>query len=628
MKAKKFIAAGMSIAWPVSSALAQQAAGIEPVRPQTSVLFRPYLPAQVPPVRLSNSGRVSDLIREGTLYLTAQDAIALALENNIDLEISRYDRPHAEWALERSRAGGSLPGVPSGASQVSSVANGQGVAGSQAAAGVGTNFGGNNGNSGNATITQVGPVTQVLDPSVQEASTFSHQSAPQQNTVQSGVSNLITNTRVYSGSYQQGFLTGGNLTVSYTDHYLNENAPSDYLNPSVAPALSVAFQQNLLRGFGSAAGGRTIEVAKINVSTTDLNFKTQVISLAVNVLNAYYALSADLEDLQSKQSALATAQTSLSESQKRLTIGTLAELDVTSAESLAAASQQDLLISETTLRQDEIKLKNLISRRGIADAVVGPVNIITLDRLTIPAEDNIPSWPELVAKAQANRADLAVEQNRIKSAQVSNLGTKNGLLPTSQVFATQSQAGLAGTPKAFGANPYFIGGTGTALGQVFRRNFPTERVGEFVSANVYNRQAQADYGIDQLQLRQTQLTTQKDLNQIQVDVLNSIVALKQARVRYEAGVQNRILQQKLLDAEQRRFALGASTPYNVAQQQRDLVGAQSTELGALVSYTNARIALDQTTGTILEANNISIGEARADKVERGSTLPAEIPGRK
>ena len=625
MRINRLIAAGLLAFLPLPSLNAQQAVGIEPVRPQGSVLIRPFLPAEIPPVRLSNSGRVSDLIREGILYLTAQDAIALALENNIDLEISRYDRPHAEWSLERAEAGGALPGVPSGASQVSSVANGQGVAGSQAAAGVGTNFGGNGNNSGNATITQVGPVTQNLDPSVQESSTFSHRSTPQQNTIQSGVANLITNTRVYTGSYQQGFLPGGSLTVSYTDHYLNENAPSDFLNPSVAPALSVSFQQNLLRGFGSAAGGRTIEVAKISLATSDLNFKTQVISLAVNVLSAYYALSADYEDLQAKQTALATSQTSFSESQKRLTIGTLAQLDVASAESLVAASQQDLLLSETNLRQDEIKLKNLISRRGMADPVLGPVRITTLDKITMPAEDNLPSWPELVAKAQANRPDLAAEQNRIVSAQISTRGTTNGVLPTAQVFTTESQAGLAGVPKAVGVNPYFIGGMGTALGQVFRRNFPTERVGGVVSANVYNRQAQADYGIDQLQLRQTQLTTQKDINQVQVDVLNSIVALKQARVRYEAAVQNRILQQKLFEAEQKRLSLGASTPYNVAQQQRDLVNAQSTELAALVSYTNARMSLDETTGGVLEANHISIAEARAGKVARGSAIPSDPP---
>jgi outer membrane protein TolC len=166
---------------------------------------------------------------------------------------------------------------------------------------------------------------------------------------------------------------------------------------------------------------------------------------------------------------------------------------------------------------------------------------------------------------------------------------------------------------------------GTALGQIFRRNFPTERIGAFFQAQVGNRQAQADNGIDLLQLRQTQLTNQKDLNQVGVDVLNSVIALQQARVRYDAAVQNRILAQKLLEAEQKKFALGASTPYNVIQQQRDLAAGQSAVIAALTAYGNARVTLDRTLGTTLEANHVSIAEARAGKVARASLLPAASP---
>ena len=176
-------------------------------------------------------------------------------------------------------------------------------------------------------------------------------------------------------------------------------------------------------------------------------------------------------------------------------------------------------------------------------------------------------------------------------------------------------------------NPYFVGGVGTALGQIFRRNFPTESIGAFFQAELRNRQAQADYGIDQLQLRQTQLTNQKDLKQAQVDIMNSVVALQQTRARYDAAVQNRILQQQLFEAEQKKFTLGSSTAYNVVQQQRDLAAAQSTEVAALVAYSNARVSLDQARGTTLEANHISIVEARTGKVGQASSLPAELPGR-
>jgi outer membrane protein TolC len=172
-----------------------------------------------------------------------------------------------------------------------------------------------------------------------------------------------------------------------------------------------------------------------------------------------------------------------------------------------------------------------------------------------------------------------------------------------------------------------VGGTGTALGQIFRRNFPTERIGGFIAAPLGNRQAQADFGIDQLQLRQTQLENQKSLNQVGVDVLNSVVTLRQARARYEAAAKNRELDQQLLDAEQKKLSLGASVPYNVIQQQRDLTTAQSAEIAALVSYSAARIALGQTLGTILDTYHVSIADARAGKIERVSMPPAEEPRR-
>jgi outer membrane protein TolC len=614
----------------ISLIRAQQSA-IEPVKPAVPAIVRPYMAPEIPPVRVANSGRLRDLVRAATLYLTAQDAIALALENNIDIEVARYNPLVSAWQLERAQAGGALPGVPSNASQAGSVASGQGILGSRAAAGVSTNAANNNGNgAGNATISQIGPITQTLDPSIQGSSTFSHTTTPQADVVQSLLPILISNTRVYTGSYQQGFLTGGAINVSYSDHYLNENAPTDVLNPSVAPNVSFAFQHNLLQGFGVAVNARNITVAKMNLKISDLNFKTQVIGTVTSVLNLYYALVVDYEDVRAKKSAVEAAERFYEESQQRLQLGSLSPLDLTTAESQAASSQNDLVVSQTNLEQQELQLKNALSRTGVMDPVLASVEIMPLDQIVIPEKDDLPPIKELVARALANRSDLAAERASIKTAEVSALGTKNGVLPSLQVFGAESQAGLAGTPKTVTAagvsetaNPYFTGGIGTALSQVFKRDFPTERIGAFVQAPVFNRQAQADSGIDQLQLRQTQLTTQRDLNQVAVDVSNYVVALRQARARYAAAAQNRILQQQLLDAEQEKFGLGASTPYNVIQQQRDLAAAQSTEIAALAAYGNARVALDQTLGTTLETNHVSIEDARAGKTARVSTPPAE-----
>jgi outer membrane protein len=600
------------------TASAQTPIGVEPVRPVRSMLLRPYLPVDVPNVRLGNSGRFGSLIRAGHLYLTVQDAIALALENNIDIEVARYNRTIAEWNLQRAQAGGALPGVPSGASAASSVASGQGVAGSQAAAGVSSSVGSGGAGGSNSTISQIGPTTQTLDPIIQGSAAFSHRTTPEYNSVQSVTSVLISDSRTYSTSIQQGFLAGGSVTLAFNEHYLNENALSDVLNPSVAPALSVSFQQNLLRGFGKAVGGRTIEVRRLNIGISDLNFRSTVENTVVNVLNAYYALAGDDESLKAKQATLSAAREFLDENRKRVELGALAPLDVTTAESQLATAEQDVTLAEGSFRLQELTLKNLLSRTGVKDPLLASARIVPLDKLSIPDRDALPPVADLVKKAVSGRSDLAAEQANLKTAEISALGTENGVKPSLVAIGATSQAGLAGTPhRVFGqtANSYFVGGLGTATGQVFRRDFPTERVGVFTSASIHNRQAQADYGIEQLSLRQQQLSAQKDINQVQVDVANAMIALEQSRARYDAAVRGRILQEKLLDAERKKFNFGTSTPYTVVTIQRDLATAQATELAALVNYSNARVSLDQTTGSTLENHNVSLEQVRTSKVQ-------------
>ncbi len=599
---------------------AQQAAvdqSLDPIRPVAPIYKRPYMQATVPPVRLTNSERLQTLIRAGKLYLSPHDAIALALENNIDLEVARYSPISLEWQLERSEAGGALPGVPSGASQAGSVASGQGVAGSQAAAGVGGGGGTTSGgNAGNASITQVGPVTQTLDPSIQEASTFAHRTSPQSNSSQSLTQALVDASRNNTLTYQQGFLTGGSASVTYRDSYLKENSPSNILNPSTAQSLSLSLSQNLLKGFGIAVNARNITVARNNLEMSDLSFHTTVLRTVATVLNTYWNLSNAYADVTSKQEAFDTAQQFVNDNQKRVDLGDLAPIDLITSKSQLATSTLNLVTSKTTLAQDEVQLKNLISRTGLADPVLAGVSIVPTATITIPDADEAMDVKALVAKAFANRSDLKSDELNLKNSEISNLGTKNGLLPSAQAFATFTQSGLAGTPHPFrGQSPdsYFEGGTGTVLAQIFGRNFPTENIGVFASADIGNRQAQADFGIDQLQFRQSQLSASASRNQVEVDVTNSVVALRQARARYDAAHANLKLQQELFDGEQKKFTLGESTSYNVIQQQRDLAAAKASELGALVTYQSARISLDSIAGTIIESNGITLAEAKSGK---------------
>jgi outer membrane protein TolC len=629
---------------------------IAPLSPSGGFFLKDYRAAPVPPSRLVNSSRLAALVSGNRLYLTAQDAVAIALENNIDIESSRYNGVIAEWNLTRQQAGGPLPGVPSGASQVGSVANGQGVSGSEAAAGISSSGGSSSSSSAvNATISQIGSTTPTLDPVVSDVQSYSHLSTPQFQQSLSQTINLIQKERSYSEGISQGLITGGTVSLTYSDSYLNENSPTDVLNPASSASLSISLQHALLQGFGRALNSRNITIAKANVTISDLSFKQEVISVVVSVLNGYYALSADFEDVKAKRSALIVANHFYEDNKKQVEIGTLAPLDVTTAEAQVASSDEALVVSETTLQQDQLQLKNLLSRNGLADPILARVDIIPLDHITVPEKDDLPPMKELVASAMANRADLASDKLNLANNVTSALNTTNAVLPSLYVLANASDAGTSGVGRfvplsGFGAgssttpglvacpasvapkgsvcdvaNPAFVGGIGTALGQIFDRHFPSESAGFYFGAPLRDRASLADAAIDQLSLRQQALENARTVNQVLVDVSNQMVALQQARIRYQASVKNRILEEQLLTAEQKKFSLGASTTYAVVQQERDLATAQSTEVAALVAYSKARVGLDQTVGTTLTSNQVSIDEVKQAKVGRPSVLPTSLP---
>jgi outer membrane protein len=627
---RRLIALCLSLICPLAITWAQQPyAAIEPTKASVPALWRSYFPVDVPPVRLTNSGRLRDLVRGGILYLTAQDAIALALENNIDLEVSRYNPLITSWNLTRAEAGGALPGVPSNTSQVGATALGQGVAGSQASAGIvlpGSSSKASQ--TSNTSIQQIGPVTQTLDPIVQETSTFSHTTNLLPVETLSGTATYIDLTRAYSLSYTQGLLTGGSATVTYAENYLNENSPNDSLNPSSAPNLSFTFQQGFLQGFGIAVNSRFITVAKMNLAISDIAFQSQIINVVGQVLDDYYSLEAADEDSKAKRTAADTASTFLTNVKEQVRLGALAPSDIINAESQLVTSQQALVDSDATRQQQEVILKNLLSRSGTADPALANARIEPVDRMTIPEHDDLPPMGDLVKQALANRTDLITDRENEKAAAVSNLGTRNGVLPNAGIFAGGNSAGVAGpghtivTPEGtIPPNPPLVGGIGNALQQVFSFSYPTESITPYLAATLRNRAAQADYAVDQLSLRQTQLSNAKDAHQAEVDVVNNVIALRQARARYEAAVESRILQEQLLSSEQKRFALGASIPYNVITQQRDLITAQSSEVAALRVYTGARLALDRTTGSLLSEYHVSLAEARIGQVARQSKLP-------
>ena len=582
-------------------------------KPAAPVLVRPWMPADVPPVRLSNSDRLRSLVRAGKLYLTVQDAIALAIENNLDLEVDRYGPLSAEWGVERAEAGGVLRGVTSGNSQVGQTASGQGVSGSQRSAGLSGGGGGSGGNAGGAVVSQIGPVTQNLDPILQNTTLFSHQTTPQANAIQAQTSALVDASRIYNTTLQAGFLTGGFATLSADESYLNENSPSDVLNPSVAPRVLLYFQHSLMRGFGVGVNSRFIHVAENVARASQFTFRSELLNLVANVLNLYWDLVSDNEDVKAKQRAFDVSQKFLNDTKQQIQLGVIARADAYRAESEMATRRSELVVAQAAERQQENLLKNAISRNGLEDPLLDAAEIVPVDSIQIPATDDLAPLRVLVSRALAKRPDFAVTKINEESAEISALGTANGLLPNVQVAAQVWNSGLAGAtnPGSTGGlpNPRFVGGLGNAFGQVFGGDYRSEEGAAYISLGVGNHVAQGDYGIDQLTMRQNELAAYRDQNQLVVDISNQMVGLRQARARYSAAKDTSVLQQDLLEKEQQRFSLGGSTLNDLITAQRALADAQTAEVAALGAYSRARVALDQVLGDTLDVNHVSVDEA-------------------
>jgi outer membrane protein TolC len=581
-------------------------------KPRGPLLIRSYRQATVPPVGLANSDHLHSLIRAGRLYLTVQDAIALAIENNLDLEVDRYGPVSAEWGLQRQEAGGPLRGVTSGTSLVNQATSGQGVAGSQVAAGLSSNNSGNAGSTGGAIVSQIGPVTQNLDPVLQNATVFSHTTSPQPNIIQSQTAALVNTHRVFNTFVQEGLLTGGYVQVTANESYLKENS-TDILNPSVAPVVQIYASHNFLKGFGTSVNSRFIRVAQKHLQGAQETFRSQLLNVVTNVLNLYWDLVTDNDDLAVRQRAVDQAQKTSDDTRKQIELGVIPRFEASRAQSVLSNSRQQLSIAQATAQQQENLLKNALSRNGLEDPMLDAAQIVTLDHIEVPAQQELPGLRQLVTQALASRPDIQLAKLNDEAAEISAVGTANGVLPSLQGIASMSANGLAGVSVSsdprFAADPYYVGGLGNALGQVFRNDFKNRRAGVLFQANIQNRVAQGDYGIEQLQLRQGDLIERRNQNQLVVDISNQMVALRQARSRYSQAADSRKLLEELLDKSQQAFSFGAATISDVVTAQSALVAAQETEVETLSAYSHARIGLDQVLGETLDTNHVSVEQA-------------------
>ena len=597
-----------------------------------------YSGRDVPQGNFANSTRVDQLIREGKMYLSLNDAITLALENNLDLFIARYNLSIADTDILRAKAGGSPQGVNTGV--VSGTPGGSGVSLSTGASGGGA--GGTSTGSGGAgtgaggivtSTSGAGPQPDSFDPTLSGSLGIEHATAPLSNAITSGLFTSQQNTGTGNFGFSQGFATGALVQVGFNNSRITTNSIRNVFVPQLSSSLRASFRQHLLQGFGYNLNTRLIRIAKNNREISDVAFRQQVISTVGQIENLYWDLVTAYENVRVQERAMALAQKTEQDNRKQVEIGTLAPIEIVRAQATVAADQQNLIIAQTALQYQQLLMKNAITRNG-NDPLLGTAEVVPTDTMTLPGGEAIQPVQDLINTALQHRPELVQGRIDLANRDINKKGARNALLPALDLVGFYGTSSLAGQLNPALQNfagvttslpPNINTGYGTAIGDLFGGNYPDYQIGFNLTIPLRNRQAQATQVRAELEYRQAQARLQQLQNSIGLDVRNSLYTLQQSRARVAAAQQQRELATQSLDAENKKYALGASTNTLVLQAQSELATAEGNVVQALSAYEKSRVALDISTSTLLEKIGINIADAETGNVTHMPLVPGVMP---
>ena len=544
-------------------------------------LTQKYKPQYVPPIDVSNSSRMEQLIRAGNLYLSLNDAISLALENNIGLEIQRYTFQTNDIALKSS-------------------------------------YTGTNGS---------------WDPTLTSNINWGRNQSIQTNSVTAGGQSVnINNTRARNFGIQQSFKTGGNLTFGFNNSSRTTNNANDIFGPTLSSSLQLQGTQPLLNGFGLALNTRGIVIAKNNIRAADYTFQQQINNTVNQVVQAYWNLvSASLNVGVARQS-LELSERLLDQNKKQIEIGTMAPIDIKQTEVQVANGEQAVVTAEAAVSTQENTLKNLLSRNGLASATIAPVRIIPTSRVEVPAVEPVQPIQDLTEMALRSRPELEQQRIQMENTNINLKATRNSLLPTVSLTGNISNPASGGPINSIPninpitgqviprdtsrINPDLIGGYGNILRQLWGQQTINYTIGFNINIPLRNRAAQYTMATQELQLRTTQLQLKQQENQIRADVANAQISIASARARYQASEKALAAQEAVVDGTQRKFQLGTATLFEVIQQQNTLASSRQNMVTAQVAYATAKLQMDVATGNLMEKYNIVFDEAKDGNVTR------------
>ncbi|HZP06362.1 MAG TPA: TolC family protein [Terracidiphilus sp.] len=599
--------------------------------------FAPYLPRTIEAPRLSNTPLLKDLLRDGKIYLSLSDAVSLAIENNSDIAIARYNLDIADTDLLRARAGSSLRGVSTGIVANTLGGNTATITGGGGPGGTSSGSGGSGaGASGLVLSTNgAGPAPEALDPALTGMAQVERATTPESTQLLNGTNFLKQNTNQFNFGYTQGFLLGTALSVTFNNERVASNSERTFYSPLLQSYLQAKVQQPLLQGFGIWLNKRPQMQARNNRQITDASFRQQLLYTINQVEDIYWALVSAWEDEHSKEHALEQSRQLAADNRRQFEVGTMARLEVMNADSQVANDEQALMSARNNLEYQQLLMKQAVAR-DLEDPHLSSADVVPTDRVSLApsAEEQIPV-EQLIHQADANSPEAEQAALTIKNDEITLRAVKNGLLPVVDIYGYYSANALGGAQ-----NPHLSCGStsgpfvpcpagtvtsssyGTTFTDLFNNRGPDSAVGVSISIPIRNRTAQADQIRSQLEYRQAQIRLQQIYTQIRIQIINSRYAVTNDRAQVKAALAAQEYATENLDAEKQRFRIGDSTTADVLAAQRNLATADDNVISAKAAYARDRAALYQISASTLDRYGIDIVDAAKGDV--GQTL--KIPG--
>jgi outer membrane protein TolC len=586
--------------------------------PKSRNPIKAYMPDFVPEPVLSNSQRLDQMVRDGKLYLSLKDAIDLALEDNLDLAIARYNLPIANTDIVRTQAGGFFRGVNTGVVQGTP---GGGVGGFGTGA-PGAGAGGTTGGAGGAGAGASGLVQSTLgtgtavssfDPFVNVNGGIEHQTSPVANRQIYGVPSLQLNTGQVNALFTQAFPTGTSINFGWSNSRQTTNSPYFNLSPTLSSTFRFQVQQELLAGFGFGPNLRYLRIARNNKKISDIAFKDQVIATVTQIENIYWDLVSAYEQTRVNEQSYNFAQQTFENAKKQLQLESAPAMDVMRAEAEVSKRDQELTVARTSLQLQETLMKNAITK-SLDDPVLESMPVIPTDKMEVASIQAAQPIQDLINSAQQNRPELAESNIDLVNRQISRRAASNALLPSLSFVGFYSGSGLGGPLNPVynlpGGNasevpPDFSG----ALVNAFNFSSPDYYIGLNLNIPIRNRVAKADQYRSELEYRQAELRMEQLKKQVRIEVRNAQYALAQTGARVEAARKARDLAQRTFDITKKEQELGAGSSYQTLSAQRDLALAELDLVSATTTYEKAKVELDRTTGRTLEHNGILLEDA-------------------